>query len=73
MAKVKKMEKIPYEKTAYFYRNILGVFITDAEAKVASERIAELFVLLDKWNKKRSLPPCAANWLLGDEDDYRCS
>jgi|GEM_PF-5131215 len=71
MAKA-KVEKIPAEKTAYFYRNILGVFITNEEAEAASERIAELFFLLDKWGKKRSLPPCAAYWLLDDEDKYKC-
>ena len=67
-----KKEIVSIEKTVRFFRQEMGIRLTDEEARVTTERIGGLFELLDKWNKEHILPPCAAYWLIDREKDLRC-
>ena len=61
------------KQTKHFFKNVLEIEITEEEARVATERLVELFQLLDKWNKDYWLPPCAAFWFVDRRIDINCN
>lgn len=63
---------VSVKQTKHFFKNALDIKLTSEEARVATERIVELFQLLDKWNKEHLLPPCTAYWLIDREMDFHC-
>ena len=52
-----KKKTVSTKQTKHFFKNVWEIELTEEEARVATERIVELFQLLDKWNKEHSLPP----------------
>ncbi len=67
-----KKKTVSTKQTKHFFKNVWEIELTEEEARVATERIVELFQLLDKWNKEHSLPPCAAYWLIDREGEFSC-
>ncbi|MCK5841537.1 MAG: hypothetical protein KAH31_05185 [Candidatus Sabulitectum sp.] len=65
-------ELVSITKTKNFFKHALDIKLTSEEARVATDRIVELFQLLDKWDKEHLLPPCIAYWLLDREMDFHC-
>lgn len=63
---------IKLDQTKEFFAEYFGIELSDEEARDTAERISELYLLLDKWDKERKLPPCALFWITDREDELRC-